>query len=127
MQTYYIAIGLGGGIGTIARVAITRLIPMADPTQFPVKIFMVNALGCFSMGLLAEIMSLYWSPHENIRAFLMPGLLGGFTTFSAFALEFGLLMDRNMAGWALTYATVSVVICLACFMIGLKLVRVIGS
>jgi CrcB protein len=123
MLTHYLFIGLGGGLGAITRVAITRLLPFADPSQFPLKILLVNAMGCFLMGLLAETLSLVWSPSEDIRAFLAPGFLGGFTTFSAFALEFGLLCDRNLTGWAFAYVVTSVTLCLICFMIGLKLIR----
>lgn len=123
MLINYMAIGLGGGLGAIIRVAITRRIPFVDPLHFPLKILLINAIGCFLMGALAEYIALYWSPNENIRAFLVPGFLGGFTTFSAFALEFGLLIDRNMEAWAITYASLSVIICLICFMMGLKLIK----
>jgi CrcB protein len=72
------------------------------------------------MGSLTELMTWKWDASELARYFWLSGLLGGFTTFSAFTLDFGLLVERGQLGIALIYAGTSVVLCLGGFMIGMK-------
>jgi CrcB protein len=117
------AIGLGGALGAMARVLMSKVFPVTILLELPFQILMVNVTGCFLMGVLLELMALYWSPHPALKMFLTSGFLGGFTTFSAFALEFGLLIDKNLHGWAIFYAVMSVFLSLSCFFIGIKLIR----
>lgn len=76
------------------------------------------------MGLLTEGMALYWSASENARYFLISGFLGGFTTFSAFALEFGLLIAKGQHILAFLYAGLSFLLSTGTFFIGQKIVRI---
>ena len=119
----YILVGLGGAAGAIARVALSRILP-SFIFGLPLKILCVNILGCFAMGLLTAVMALYWGASTNMRHFLIQGLLGGFTTFSAFSLEFGLLYEKGFYASAIVYATLSVVLCLFSFFLGLKLIKI---
>lgn len=123
MLSTYIAIGLGGALGALSRFGLARILPASAFTHFPLQIFLVNAIGCLFLGILMEIMVFYWSPSSAMRSFLTTGFLGGFTTFSAFVLEFGLLIDKNLPLQALVYAIASVTVCILCFFVGIRLVK----
>lgn len=118
-------VGLGGACGAIARVAFMRLIPPFVGT-LPLKILLVNVLGCLIMGSLTELFALYGNLSINMRHFLIQGLLGGFTTFSAFSLEFGLLFQKGQHATAISYALLSVVLSIVFFFLGLRLIKGIG-
>lgn len=122
MNSTYLLVGLGGAVGAIARVVLSRILP-SFVLGMPAKILFVNILGCFLIGLLTGIMTFYWSASINMRHFLVQGFLGGFTTFSAFALEFGLLHEKGTTVLAIVYAILSVVLSLTFFFIGLKIIR----
>ena len=124
MLTHYIAIGLGGATGAIARVALSSALPHTV-YGIPFSILFINIIGCFFMGLLTELLALYWSVTENMKYFLISGFLGGFTTFSAFALEFGVLIEKDEYIHAIIYATLSFALSITFFFMGLKVVRII--
>jgi CrcB protein len=121
----YLFVGLGGALGAICRVALSRILP---PFVFsvPFTILCVNVIGCFAIGVLTEIMALHWNASINARHFLIQGLLGGFTTFSAFSLEFGVLYKEGFHALAMIYAILSVVLSILFFFFGLKLVRLVS-
>jgi CrcB protein len=122
--THYMAIGLGGALGAIARVALAKVLPSAI-MGIPASILSINLIGCFTMGILTELMALHWSISDTTRYFLISGVLGGFTTFSAFALEFGLLYEKQLYVSALIYATLSFFLSISAFFLALKIVRVL--
>jgi fluoride exporter len=124
MLVHYIAVGLGGALGAVSRVALSNLLP-GYAMGMPLPIMLVNVFGCFLMGILAEVMALYWSGPDYIKYLLVPGFLGGFTTFSSFALEFGGLVEKDAYLPAMGYVTLSVVLSLSCFFLGTKLIRMI--
>lgn len=119
----YIFIGLGGAVGAIARVALSNLLP-SFILGIPFTILCVNVIGCFVLGAVAELMAFYWNASIHTRHFLIQGVLGGFTTFSAFSLEFGMLYKEGLHTSAILYAILSVVLSLLFFFIGLKLIRI---
>ena len=86
---------LGGGIGASMRWLLSASAVRFLGTVFPAGTFAVNLIGCFLMGLVVEYWSCRLGLSENLRLFLTTGLLGGFTTFSSFALEAVLLGERG--------------------------------
>ncbi len=115
----YFLIGLGAALGGITRVAIGKLL-LTPVYGITIPIIFVNVLGCFLMGIAAASLSIL---PENFRFFLIPGFLGGFTTFSSFALEFGLLYEKNLYIDAIIYIGLSVFLSIIFFFIGLKIAR----
>lgn len=122
-MTTVLYVAAGGALGASARymagIAMGRLLG----TAFPWGTLTVNILGCLLMGLLIEAMALRWSPSHDFRAFLFVGVLGGFTTFSAFSADFALLFERGDYLNAGVYAVVSVVLSIAALFAGLAMVR----
>lgn len=81
-------IGLGGFVGAVARYLLSGAVQaVATESVFPYGTLAVNILGCLGVGLIAELSELRGIPGSDGRAFLVIGLIGGFTTFSAFASE----------------------------------------
>ena len=94
-------IALGGGLGALARYGLSRVLPTPSG-GFPWATFTANVLGCLLIGALMVLVADVWSGHRLVRPFLGVGLLGGFTTFSTYALEFHQLLPRS-AGLAFGY------------------------
>ena len=86
----WILVGIGGALGSVARYGAYRLWP-SSPGGWPVPTFTVNLLGSFAIGLLYMYVAARGASADNARLFWMTGVLGGFTTYSAFALETALL------------------------------------
>ena len=120
-----LTVAAGGATGAVARYLLATQIGNWTGGGFPWGTFVVNVLGCAIMGLLTELFALAWSPSLEMRAFLTVGILGGFTTFSAFSLDAILLMERNDWLPALFYVVGSVVLSLLAFFAALRLVRVV--
>lgn len=114
---------MGGAAGSVARYLVILAVGQWLGTRFPFGTLIVNAAGCFTMGVLAELAALVWSPSPELRALVMVGVLGGFTTFSSFALDIGVLVERNAVGAALLYGTASVALAILGFFAGLWAVR----
>ena len=98
-------VGIGGAFGSLARYGVSRLWPAA-PGGFPVPTLTVNLLGSFAIGLLYVWISARSGADgsDAVRLFWMTGVLGGFTTYSAFALETTLL-GFSTTGLAYLFAT----------------------
>lgn len=120
-------VALGGALGSAARYGVNVWSGRLLGSEFPWHTLFVNLLGCFAMGLLVELMALRLNVSNEVRAFLTTGILGGFTTFSAFSLDFALLVERKSYGLAGAYAAGSVVLSLAAVFAGLFLVRALAS
>lgn len=118
-------VGLGGFLGAIARYALSGLLQTSAQGRFPCGTFTVNVLGCLVAGILVGVAERYdlWTP--NVRLFLFTGLLGGFTTFSAFGLETVFLGRRGELGIAALYAGGSVALGLAAVWLGLELASIL--
>ena len=118
-----ISIAVGGAIGALGRYALSSQITHLLGPRFPWGILIVNVLGCFAMGVIAELSALSLNLSPEMRAFLTTGLLGGFTTFSAFALETALLTERGDMMNTMLYVGGSVGGSIAALFMGLALVR----
>ena len=116
-------VALGGALGSAARYQVNVWSGRWLGAGFPWHTLIVNIAGCFAMGLLVELMALKLNVGNDVRSFLITGILGGFTTFSAFSLDFALLVERNTAGLAALYALSSVGLSLAAVFAGLYVVR----
>jgi fluoride exporter len=119
-----LAIAIGGGLGSLARHYVSTSVYSVTGGTFPWGILCVNVLGGFLMGLIAEESALKLNLSPEMRAFLTTGLLGGFTTFSAFSLDAALLIERGDWVNAGSYMVGSVVLSVAALFAGLWLVRV---
>lgn len=116
-------VGLGGGIGSMARYLCQRWFADNYPHHFPWGTFAVNITGCLLIGIFWGLTFKSFTGNENWKLFLMTGLCGGFTTFSAFTLEgIGLLKEQRLALF-FSYAIASVVLGLAATYAGMKLIR----
>jgi CrcB protein len=120
-------VALGGALGSAARYGVNVWSARLLGTGFPWHTFIVNVVGCFVMGALVELMALKLNVGNETRAFLTTGILGGFTTFSAFSLDFALLVERKSYGAALGYGVGSVALSLIAVFAGLSLVRTLAS
>ena len=117
---------LGGGIGAGARHLVNLSVPRLVGIGFPWSTVAVNVVGSLAMGLLVGILARRSGDSSALRLFLATGILGGFTTFSAFSLDFVTLWQRGAATTAFAYAALSVIGALAAIFAGLWLVRAAG-
>jgi CrcB protein len=105
----YLLIGLGGGLGAAARHGVNRAALLLVGPNYPAGTLTVNVAGCLVMGVLAGWFAFRGeASSESLRLFLTTGVLGGFTTFSAFALDAAVMWERHDTAQALTYVAVSV-------------------
>jgi len=118
------AVGVGGGLGALARYYIAGAIQSAT-TAFPWGIFVVNISGGLLMGLIVEASALKLNLSPDLRAFLTVGILGGYTTFSTFSLDSALLLQKGAYLQAAAYMIGSVVLSVLALFAGLWLVRAI--
>jgi CrcB protein len=119
------AVAAGGAIGAVGRYLLATQVGHWFGTGFPWGTFAVNVIGCAIMGVLTELFALAWSPSPELRALLTVGILGGFTTFSAFSLDTILLMERQVWAAALLYVLGSVLLSLAGFFGAMRLMRLV--
>ncbi|HEY9079056.1 fluoride efflux transporter CrcB [Magnetovibrio sp.] len=125
-------VALGGAIGAVGRFAVMSAIGHVAHGEglfggFPWSTLTVNVLGAFVLGAVIEISALAWSPSPEIRAMIVVGMLGAFTTFSTFSMDLYYLLDRGALISAAVYAVGSVLLCLAAFALGLSVFRLILS
>jgi CrcB protein len=116
-------IALGGAGGSVLRFLSSNLINRHFTGAFPAATFVVNIIGCFIAGLLVGYITNYFSNNENLRLLLLTGFCGGYTTFSAFAVENMRLFQTNHPLTALGYIFLSVLIGLAAVWGGLSLTK----
>ena len=120
-MTYnFLQVALGGAIGASARYGVNIMAARITPS-LPLGTLTVNVLGCLGMGLLAAMLALRGGQH--LAPFLLTGVLGGFTTFSAFALDAAALWEQGRGALALGYVLGSVVLSLLAVLAGLSIGR----
>lgn len=119
----FLAVALGGAIGASGRHLVGMMTLRYFGPGFPWGTVAVNVLGSFAMGVMIELLALKFNATNELRLFLATGILGGFTTFSAFSLDVVLMMERKQMWLAGTYVSVSVFASIAALFAGLALIR----
>ena len=119
----YILVFLGGGLGASLRHLVNLVCARFLGTGFPWGTFIINITGSTVMGLIAGYLAFKGEASQPWRLFLMTGILGGYTTFSAFSLDTALLYERSEIGLAALYVFGSVALSIAGLFAGLALVR----
>ncbi len=118
-----LAVAAGGAAGAVARYLVSVLASQFLGTGFPFGTLIVNIVGSFIMGVLVEGMALAWTIGEQMRLFLAVGVLGAFTTFSAFSLDVGLLYERGKIALIALYVSVSEIGSIGALFLGMYLMR----
>ncbi|KWV90348.1 fluoride efflux transporter CrcB [Erythrobacter sp. YT30] len=123
-----IYVGVGGAVGAVGRYLLGSLLLKfgSATTGFPWAILTINLLGSLMMGLLFGWLAQPGEEGENLRLLLGVGMLGGFTTFSAFSLEIILLIQRGAFGLAAIYVGASVLGGVAALLLGLIIMGELG-
>jgi len=99
-----LAVAAGGALGATGRYLVGRLMFNIMGSDFPWGTLTVNILGSFIIGLMVELLALRFSLSHEWQGFIIIGILGGFTTFSAFSLEVGLMIEKGQLSTAALYA-----------------------
>ncbi|AZN71785.1 fluoride efflux transporter CrcB [Georhizobium profundi] len=124
-MVHTLLVALGGGLGAALRhltnLAAFRLLG----PNFPFGTLAVNVIGSFLMGVLVEVVARRFGASVELRLFLATGVLGGYTTFSAFSLDTIVLWERGAPGLAVAYVGLSVLLSLAAIIGGLWLARTV--
>jgi CrcB protein len=123
LKMNYLLVFIGGGLGSTLRYLVNVVSGRVLGTAFPYHTFIINITGSTVMGLIAGYFAFRGDAPQSVRLFLMTGILGGYTTFSAFSLDTSLLYERGEIGLALFYVVGSVVFSIAGLFAGLALVR----
>ncbi len=122
MQSYLLVF-VGGGLGAALRHAVNVACARAFGTAFPYGTFIINISGSLVMGLIAGYLAFRGDAAQPWRLFIMTGILGGYTTFSAFSLDSMLLYERGELLLAASYVIGSVVLAILGLFAGLSLMR----
>jgi CrcB protein len=114
----YVAVALGGVVGCCARYGVTQAVQTFYGRNFPLATLIINVSGCLIMGFLFYATLERVSVTPSMRVAILTGVLGGFTTFSAFAMETLLLAEGGKLVHAVLYVTLSVGLCLLAVYLG---------
>jgi CrcB protein len=112
-------IAAGGAIGAVGRYVAMAQVARWWGAEFPFGTLAVNVVGSFVLGVLIELSALAWSPSPEVRAMLVVGVLGAFTTFSTFSMDVYYLVEKNSLAAATIYVLASVALSLLAFLFGL--------
>ena len=123
MLSTWMAIAGGGALGAMMRHGANETALHVLGPGYPYGTLAVNVLGSFIMGVLISLFAHVWQPPPELKAFLVTGMLGAFTTFSTFSLQFVLLWERGLPFQAVSYVLISVTFAIAALMLGMALIR----
>ena len=116
-------IGLGGFIGTLLRFLLSSSIERSFATSLPIGTILVNLIGCFLIGLLSGYFTQKLGDQTQLFFFLTIGVLGGFTTFSAIAMDSQVFIENGEYLKMLTYISVQAILGIALCLIGYNLIK----
>lgn len=116
-------VALGGSLGSVMRYLCQRWVALYYPHHFPYGTFAVNIVGCLLIGVFWGFTFKSFTDNEHWKLFLMTGICGGFTTFSAFTLEGIGLLKEDRLGLFFMYVAGSVVLGLMATWAGMKFIR----
>jgi CrcB protein len=116
-------VALGGSLGSVIRYLCQRWVALHYPQHFPYGTFAVNIAGCLLIGIFWGLTFKSFTENEHWKLFLMTGICGGFTTFSAFTLEGVALIKEERLALFFTYVAGSVVLGLMATWAGMKIIR----
>ena len=122
-MTALLSVAAGGAIGSVARYLVVAHMSRWLGVAFPWGTLCVNVIGGLVIGILVESMALRWSPPADIKLLLITGVLGGFTTFSAFSLEVVALAERGAIMAVAAYVVASIVLSVCAVVLGMALIR----
>ena len=125
MYSYFLVM-VGGAVGAALRFALSRAVPVVAGV-WPWATFAANVLGSFLMGALAFWLVRKGAQGEQVRLLLGVGVLGGFTTFSAFSLEIGQMIENGQLAMAFGYAIASVLVALTALFAGMALAKAVWA
>ena len=123
----YLVVSLGAGLGGAWRLGINEIAARLLGVDFPFGTLIINVVGAFFMGVLTKYFVFRGGVSQELRLFLTTGILGGFTTFSTFALESVVLWERGQWMPSVVYVVLSVFLSIAALIAGLAIVRLIIS
>ena len=119
-------IAIGGAAGSVLRYLIGGRVQRFAPHGFPLGTLFVNVAGCFLIGILIrQFMNI--QTHNYLRALLVVGFCGGFTTFSAFSMETVGLIEGGEYARAISYIALSVLLCLTATVAGMSAMRLVAG
>lgn len=124
---HLLLIALGGGIGAALRHLVSLAALRLIGPGFPWGTFTVNVAGSFAMGVFIAWLARHVGNMQDLRYFVATGVLGGFTTFSAFSLDTAFLWERGESGLAAAYVAGSVIASLTAIFAGLWFVRTLAG
>jgi CrcB protein len=116
-------VAVGGAIGSVLRYYVGQWSLRLMGPNFPWGTLVVNVVGCFVIGVFAELIARRFNASEELRLLLITGFLGGFTTFSAFSLDAMSLIERGAIASAAVYMVASVGLSMAAVFAGLAVMR----
>lgn len=119
----YIIVFAGAGLGGALRHGVNLAAARLFGYGFPFGTLAVNVIGSFLIGVLAGYFAFRTGISQHLRLFLTTGILGGFTTFSAFSLDAALLIERHSYALAAAYVIASVALALSGLFLGLAMFR----
>ncbi len=118
-------VALGGALGAVGRYLTVAGVGAVTGLGFPFGTLVVNIVGSFALGALVESASVVWSPSPELRAMLVVGVLGAYTTFSTFSLDVVLQLERGNVFGAAIYILSSVTLCVLALYGGMRLMRLV--
>lgn len=118
-----VAVGVGGGLGAVARYELGLTLPVKTPPALPSTTLIINVTGAFVLGLVLTLILEFWPPTRYVRPFFAIGVLGGYTTFSTFMVESARLITAHRTYTAIAYMIVSLVLGMLAVFLGAFVAR----